>query len=95
MREVNIEKRLVEAVKKIGGRAYKFESPGNNGVPDRLILLPKGRVVFVECKAPKNGKISRLQRLQKKRLESLGQQVLFLKTKDEVDNFIKELENDT
>lgn len=52
MRERDVEKRLVEDVKKRGGEAYKFTSPGRSGVPDRLILLPGGRMGFVELKSP-------------------------------------------
>ena len=47
-RESIIEKHLVAEVKKAGGRAYKFVSPGRRSVPDRIVLLPGGRLVFVE-----------------------------------------------
>ena len=52
MREKEIEQRLVQAVKDMGGIAPKFVSPGLDGVPDRLILLPGGHMAFVELKAP-------------------------------------------
>lgn len=52
MREREVERRLVTAVKKRGGLAPKFTSPGLDGVPDRLVLLPDGRLAFVEVKAP-------------------------------------------
>ena len=52
MREHTIEQKLVAAVKQLGGIAPKFVSPGLNGVPDRIILLPGGCMGFVECKAP-------------------------------------------
>ncbi len=52
IRESTIEKYLVTEVKKSDGIAYKFLSPGRRAVPDRLVLLPGGRAVFVECKAP-------------------------------------------
>ena len=52
MREKEIEKRLVRAVKDMGGSAPKFVSPGLDGVPDRLILLPGGHMAFAELKAP-------------------------------------------
>ncbi|MDI5754298.1 VRR-NUC domain-containing protein, partial [Salmonella enterica subsp. enterica serovar Montevideo] len=48
-RENLIEKHLVAEVKKAGGVAYKFISPGHRSVPDRIVLLPGGRIVFVEC----------------------------------------------
>ena len=50
MREKEIEKILVECVKRLGGRAYKWTSPGNDGVPDRIVILPDTRVIFVELK---------------------------------------------
>lgn len=71
MNEKHIERKLVEAVKKSGGLAPKFVSPGWDGVPDRIVLLPCGRMAFVELKAP--GKTMRpLQIRRKKQLERLG-----------------------
>ena len=70
MNEKFIEKKLVEAVRKEGGLAPKFVSPGFYGVPDRLVLLPSAHIAFVELKAP--GKLMRpLQVRRKKQLESL------------------------
>ena len=71
MRESSIERRFVTEMKKHGGLAAKFVSPGFDGVPDRITLLPGGKVAFVELKAP--GKTLRpLQALRKEQLESLG-----------------------
>lgn len=50
--EKELELMLVKEVKRRGGRSFKFISPGINGVPDRLVLLPFGRAGFVEVKAP-------------------------------------------
>ena len=52
MRESVVEKKFAAEVKKRGGLAVKFVSPGFNGVPDRLVLFPGGRLAFVELKAP-------------------------------------------
>ena len=52
MREKVIEQKLVQAVKKAGGLAIKFTSPGLSGMPDRLVILPESPVSFVEVKAP-------------------------------------------
>ena len=52
MRERDVERKLVRAVRDSGGLALKFVSPGMAGVPDRLILYPGGRVSFAEIKAP-------------------------------------------
>ena len=50
MRERDIEKCLVSEVKKLGGRAYKWTSPGNDGVPDRIVIFPGRPPVFVGLK---------------------------------------------
>ena len=71
MRERTIEKKLVIEAKRRGGMAVKFTSPGTNGMPDRLVLLPGGRMGFVELKAP--GKKPRLvQELRMRQLRRLG-----------------------
>ena len=71
MREKTIEAKLVKAVRIMGGLAPKFISPGFDGVPDRLVLLPKGKIAFIELKAP--GKALRpLQIRRKQQLEALG-----------------------
>ena len=71
MREINIERGLVSAVRARGGLCPKFVSPGWDGVPDRLVLLPGARMAFVELKAP--GKTPRpLQRRRRDQLERLG-----------------------
>ena len=57
MLEKDVEKRLIKPVRQLGGLCLKFETPGFTGVPDRIILLPGGRVLFVETKAP--GKVER------------------------------------
>ena len=77
MREKEIEEKFRDAVKRAGGKAYKFVSPGNDGVPDRLVILPEGRIGFVEVKAP-GRKPTALQKARIHELESLGCQVLVL-----------------
>ena len=87
MRESTIEAYLRDRVKELGGKAYKFVSPGNDGVPDRLVCLPGGRVVFVELKAP--GKTpTRLQLLQHAELGKRGFDVFVIDSKQGVDDFI-------
>lgn len=88
MREKDIEQYLRDEVKKVGGRAYKFVSPGNAGVPDRLVLLPGARAVFVELKAQEK-KSTALQLAQQKRIEKLGFDVLVIDGIHGVDELIK------
>lgn len=71
MRENQIEAYLRNRVKELGGKAYKFVSPGNNGVPDRLVCLPGGRVVFVELKAL-GKRPTAIQRAQHRKLREMG-----------------------
>jgi len=69
--ESEIERKFVQAVEALGGEAIKLTSPNNAGLPDRLVLLPNGRMFFVELKAP--GKKPRpLQTRQIERLKELG-----------------------
>ncbi|WP_025120638.1 MULTISPECIES: VRR-NUC domain-containing protein [unclassified Serratia (in: enterobacteria)] len=80
-RESVIESNLVKQVKAAGGTAYKFTSPGHRSVPDRLVLLPGGRAVFVECKAP--GEAPRPDQVREhNRLRALGFTVVVLDSKN-------------
>lgn len=90
MREKEIEKILVSEVKKLGGRAYKWTSPGNDGVPDRIVIFPGRPPVFVELKAD-NGKLTALQKIQIGRLKDLGQEVRVLYGIDGVSQFFQDL----
>ncbi|MFV0441906.1 MAG: VRR-NUC domain-containing protein [Lachnospirales bacterium] len=71
MREKYIEQKLVMAVKQKGGLAPKFTAIGFDGMPDRLILMPSGKMAFVEVKA-KGKKPRPLQLRRKRQLEQLG-----------------------
>ena len=87
MRERVIEAHLRDGVKRMGGIAYKFTSPGNTGVPDRLVLFPGGRLAFAELKAP-GGRLSRMQERQIERIRGLGFRVSVLASREEVDLFL-------
>lgn len=52
MLEKDIERKLRQRIERLDGKCYKFTSPGNAGVPDRIILLPGGVIAFAELKAP-------------------------------------------
>ena len=71
MKEKDIEKKLVTAVRESGGFAPKFVSPGWDGVPDRIVLLPDGKIGFVELKST-GKKLRILQKRRKRQLEQLG-----------------------
>nr|WP_110460379.1 VRR-NUC domain-containing protein [Ruminiclostridium sufflavum] len=88
MREKDIESYLVKRIKDIGGKAYKFISPGNAGVPDRVILLQHGVSIFVELKAP-GKKSTALQQVQQKKISELGFWVQVIDSKQRVDELIE------
>ena len=90
MREKKIEQKLVTAVKKHGGICTKFVSPGFDGMPDRLLLLPHGRFAFVEVKAP-NQKPRPLQLSRHRLLRRLGFRVYVLDALEDIDKIIKEV----
>lgn len=93
MIEKYIEKKLVAAVNKMGGIAPKFVSPGLNGMPDRIVLLPMGRIAFFELKAP--GKMMRpLQVRRKRQLEELGFLVYCVDSVEKIDEVLKEMGGD-
>ena len=92
MLEREIEKKLVDGVRKLGRRAYKFVSPGNDGVPDRIVVLPGISPVFVELKT-ETGRLSSLQNVQIKRLKDLGQDVRVLYGLEDVKRFLEEIQN--
>ncbi len=71
MKETDIEDYLKQRVMAEGGRAYKFVSPGCSGVPDRIVILPGGRIGFLELKAP-GEKPRAEQRLRMRQLRELG-----------------------
>ena len=86
--EKEIEQKLVTEVKKMGGICPKWVSPGLNGVPDRIVFLPDGKIAFVELKAP--GKKPRaLQRRRHAELRHLGFQVYVLDDPDQIGGILR------
>lgn len=91
MLESRIERALVRGIKRAGGWAIKLVSPGNAGVPDRLVLLPGGLVIFVELKQD-TGRLSPLQKEMHTRLRELGMLVRTLYGMDQVHQFVEEMQ---
>lgn len=89
MQESRVEARLVRGVKALGGLCWKFVSPGTAGVPDRIVLLPGGRVALVELKQ-KTGRLSAIQRLRRRELRQVGAEVWTLYGPSDVDRFLSE-----
>lgn len=91
MLESAIERKLVRAARKRGGLALKFVSPGMDGVPDRIVLLPHGKLAFVELKAP--GKTMRpLQVRRKEQLEALGFSVYCVDGVEQIGGILDEIQ---
>ena len=92
MREKTIEKKLVQAVKNEGGICPKLVSPGTDGMPDRMVLLPEARIGFVEVKAP-GAKPRSLQERRHEQLRELGFQVSVLDDPEQIPGIIEEILN--
>ncbi len=90
MREKLIEQKLVQAVRRVGGLALKFVSPGFNGVPDRLLLFMGGKAVFAEVKAP-GQKPRPLQVHRIEQLRELGFTVFVVDGVDQIEGIIDEI----
>lgn len=85
--EKKIETYLVTQIERLGGMCVKFPPIFFAGFPDRIVLVPKGIIVFVELKAPK-GVASQLQKIVHKRLRAIGFRVEIINSKEEVDGFV-------
>ena len=93
MLESKIEKKLTELVRNCGGKSLKFVSPGNAGVPDRIVLMPHGRLHFVELKAP-GEKPRPLQVAVHEEFKALGFTVLVIDSLTGVQEFIQQLQEE-
>ena len=93
MREKDLERKIVEVTRSLGGVCLKWTSPGFTGVPDRIVFLPRGRIGFVEVKRPgrKGGETERQKRVAQI-LTLLGQKVRTISSMKEFEEFIDELE---
>lgn len=92
-RERDIERKLGEGIKKLGGLYYKFVSPNLPGVPDRIVILPGGRVVFVELKT-EIGRLSNIQKWIIEEMRQRGADVRVIKGWPEAKAFLEECLNE-
>lgn len=91
MLEYKIEAYLVKRVKELGGVAEKFVSPGKSGVPDRIVLLPGGLLLFVECKAT-GKKATPAQERDHDRRRSLGFKCFVVDSFEKIDDMLNHIE---
>ena len=90
--EKEIEGRLRKRVEARGGKCLKWVCPGWSGVPDRLCLLPGGRIFFVETKRPKGSKTAELQKYWARVLKDLDFPHYFIFTFEDVESFVADLD---
>ena len=93
MLEKDIEAWLNKKVKDLGGISFKFVSPNNPGVPDRIYIFPEGRIYFVELKT-EIGRLSNIQKWQRQRLRDMGCRFHRVKGMNQAKEFIEELESE-
>ena len=93
MYERTIEQKLAARVKAMGGIAPKFISPGFDGMPDRLVLLPGGRMGFVELKTP-GRKPRALQLARHRLLRRLGFKVYVIDEINQIDSVLEEIDHE-
>jgi hypothetical protein len=84
MKESEVENHFVWTIERMGGKTYKFTSPGRKGVADRIACLPDGQTWFVELKT-KGGRLSALQKLFADDMARLQQNYACLWTKEQID----------
>ena len=91
MREATLEKKLKRRIEDQGGKCLKWVSPGYTGVPDRIVLLPAGRILFVEVKRPgtKDGRTPRQKRVASI-LEDLGFTVIRMSSMEDIEPYLRE-----
>ena len=91
MREKYIEQKLVSEVKKRDGICLKLASTGLDGIPDRLVLMTKGKVGFIELKAT-NEKPRKLQIVRIKKLKSMGFKVYVIDNVKDIGGVIDDIQ---
>jgi archaeal holliday junction resolvase (hjc) len=92
MLEKEIEKKFKKTLEAKGCLVYKFASPNCRGVPDRIVITTTGKILFVELKTEK-GVLSKLQKVQIKKLLAYGQKVFVLYGLQEVEEFVNNIDD--
>lgn len=90
MKESEVENYLVWAVEVAGGAAWKFKSPSQRGVADRIVCMPNGETWFIELKRPKGGRLSPLQVKFQEKVLSLQQHYALLINQQEIDKWLND-----
>ena len=91
VRENEVEAYLRRQVEKLGGLCLKIPADYMRGVPDRIVLLPHGVLVWVETKRPSGGRVSGSQLVVHEMLRRLGQQVVIVWSKEDADELLHRL----
>ena len=91
--EKDIERKLKDLVEDLGGKCLKWTCPGWRGVPDRIVLMPHGRVYFVELKRPKGGRLSEMQKWWHKQLRERSFWVFCIHSEEELRTFKSIIKN--
>ena len=94
MLEKDIESWLNKKIKELGGLSFKFVSPSNPGVPDRIYIFPGGKVYFVELKT-EIGRMSNIQKWQRERLMKMGCRFYLVKGMAQARELVKTLQRET
>ena len=89
MKESEIERKLGKGVEQLGGLYYKWTSPNLPGVPDRIVILPGGRVIFVELKT-EIGRLANIQKWVIGEMQKRGADVRVIKGLPEAMRFLEE-----
>ena len=92
--EKELEKKLIRAIESHGGKCLKWTSPGTTGLPDRIALLPGGRIAFVEMKRPKGSRVDALQRYWRQKLKELGFVHWWIFTENDLADLLQQLEGE-
>lgn len=91
VRENEVEAYLRRQVEKLGGLCLKIPADYMRGVPDRIVLLPHGVLVWVETKRPSGGRVSGSQLVVHEMLRRLGQQVVIVWSREDADELLHRL----